>query len=77
MLMPTTFAPLSFISISKKYMGGGYNAARGLISRDMPDAHCLFSNRQSAGCDVFKTESGDETILIAGKDLIYKLYTRD
>ena len=35
MLMPTTFASLSFVSVLKKYMGLGYNAARGLVSRDI------------------------------------------
>ena len=33
MLMHTAFAPLSIVL--KNYMGGGYNAARGLISRDI------------------------------------------
>jgi hypothetical protein len=32
--------------------------------------YCIISNRLGAGCDIFKTKSGDETILIAGKDLI-------
>ena len=34
MLMPTAFAPLSIVSV-KKIMVVGYNAARGLISRDI------------------------------------------
>ena len=34
--------------------------------------YCIISNRLGAGCDIFKTKSGDETILIAGKDLISK-----
>ena len=33
MLIPTAFAPLSIVSVQKIYKGGGYNAARGLISR--------------------------------------------
>ena len=36
MLIPTAFAPLSIVSVWKIYIGmGGYNAARGLISRDI------------------------------------------
>ena len=35
MLMPTAFEPISIVSVWKNVWGGGYNAARGLISRDI------------------------------------------
>ena len=35
MLMPTEFAPLSIVLVKKIYKSGGYNAARGLLSRDI------------------------------------------
>ena len=38
MLMPTTFAPLSVLS-NIWVGGGGYNAARGLMSRALPKIH--------------------------------------
>ena len=42
MLMPTAFAPLSIVSVKKIYMGG-FNAARGPISRDIAK-NCVLAN---------------------------------
>jgi hypothetical protein len=40
--MPTAFAPLLYQSKKKYGGGGGYNAARGLISRDIVKLISLF-----------------------------------
>ena len=41
MLLPTAFASLSIVSDLRKYMGGGYSAAKGLISRDIAKKICI------------------------------------
>ena len=40
MLMPTSFAPISILK--NIYEGGGYNAAKGLISRDIAKTLCSY-----------------------------------